>query len=166
MTTVIQAYSLQQLDGYFLNVNRMHTCSSWCGHDMTNSLGIIPLKRRVMPTVIATHITGVSAPGNMILITSNKWQVIADIIVWRYPVAPETYGHFLRLNNRRCTQGDLDLEQAGYPHVCLNTPGRADQIHTWCDDQFGAHAWLRFPYSALWWFSAQDQATMFRITWS
>lgn len=165
MTTAIQAYSLQRLDGYFLNVNRMHACSSWCGVDMTNSLGIIPLKSRVMPTIIATRITGVS-PGPLNLITSNKWKVIDNILFMRYPVAPETYGHFLRLNNRRCTQGDWDLKQAGYPCVNLIQPGQADQIHTWCDDQFGAHAWLRFPYSAQWWFSTQDQATMFRITWS
>lgn len=122
----------------------------------------IPLHRRVTPTIMATNILGASplaAPY------SFNWKVI-DTLTRRCTLPPETYGHFLRLNNRRRTQTGHDFKQAGYPHVSLHKPGFSDQIDVWCNLQFGDHTWWRFSWSYTWWFSTHDQATMFGVSWS
>lgn len=141
----------------------------------TASQVLIPLLRRVMPSLIAADIIGVQpmvgpAAGVFSMRARYRWDRMTPR---RYPVAREVYRHFLRVNDRRRTQNGDDLAAAGYASVTLPwwqdpRDGLVDDgtIDQWCDQQLGRHAWLRFPRDRTWWFSLDDDAVLFRMVWA
>ncbi len=121
---------------------------------------LIPLLRRVMPSIIASSITGVSP------MVGPLGGALGQRPRRRYAVDPRIYRHFLRINNRRRTQGDHDMRDAGYWSVGgVPMLDHAD-ANSWCRSQFGAHAWCRFPLSYRWWFTCQEHAVAFAMVWS
>lgn len=128
---------------------------------------IIPILRRVMPNLIAQDIIGVSpmtGPAASVFKLRAKYRYRS----LRYPVEPDVYRHFLRINNRRRTQNDEDLRAAGYASVTL--PIGVDyfptRIDAWCDANLGRHTWLRLGQPRTWWFSRDHDAVLFRMVWS
>jgi hypothetical protein len=121
---------------------------------------LIPLVRRAMPTLIANQIIGVSplsAPAGTMF--------AAPLHRRRWPVDPALYRHFLRVNNRKRTQSGEDLRRAGYWSASRGWFSGHARVDAWCRDQWGPHAWHRFPGDNTWWFSREDDALVFRLAW-
>lgn len=132
---------------------------------------IIPILRRVMPTLIANSIVGVApmtAPSAQLSKLRKKFRIRWEgaFRPVRYRVAPEVYRYFLRINNRRRTQSSEDLDVAGY-HAVSGIPWTSwEPADEWCTTQLEPHSWLRFPGEARWWFSRESDAVLFGLVWA
>jgi len=80
------------------------------------------------------------------------------------PVEPELYNSFLRLNNRRKTQGGDDFKKAGYFNVSNIDWKNANKANQWCVNQFGKNGYFSEGYNE-WWFVTKEDAMMFTMTW-
>jgi hypothetical protein len=120
---------------------------------------IISTMRRVMPSIIARSIVGVSPMSGPV------GRFFALHPRGRHRVDRAVYRHFLRLYDRRKTQGDADLAAANYHRVDAVPWEHHAAALAWCRDRFGQHGFLRLPFSSAWWFVERDHAVEFSMVW-
>ena len=124
---------------------------------MTNVL--LPLIRRVMPTIIANSIIGVSP------MTGPPVSVF-DMIGFSSPVEMTKvhYSHFLRVYNRRTQHRPEYITGLGYQKIRITR--RADlhlDADLWCRDNLKAGSYVR--KFGEFWFAYNDDAVLFKMTW-
>ena len=124
---------------------------------MTNVL--LPLIRRVMPTIIANSIIGVSP------MTGPPVSVF-DMIGFSSPVEMTKvhYSHFLRVYNRRTQHRPEYITGLGYQKIRITR--RADlhlDADQWCRDNPKAGSYVR--KFGEFWFAYNDDAVLFKMTW-
>ena len=118
-----------------------------------------------MPNIIANDILGVqSTTAQLFAKPSLIWQLTNPRFM-RYPVNREIYKYFLRLYNRRKTQGDRDFANAGYYNVTGITLSDQFAAKTWCQQQFGQYGFQRNITTNNWWFVTEEDAALFKMTW-
>ena len=117
---------------------------------------IIPTIRRVMPSVIAADILGVSAGGQ-----GFWWRTWEQLERAPHRVPAEIYNRFLRLNNRRSTQSDQDFRAAGYWHAS----GTLLETVRWCVQTFGETGFWLNPRTNSIWFCGEDDYRLYQLTW-
>ena len=124
---------------------------------MTNVL--LPLIRRVMPTIIANSIIGVSP------MTGPPVSVF-DMIGFSSPVEMTKvhYSHFLRVYNRRTQHRPEYITGLGYQKIRITR--RADlhlDADQWCRDNLKAGSYVR--KFGEFWFAYNDDAVLYKMTW-
>lgn len=119
---------------------------------------IMPIIRRVWPTLIAQSIIGVQPMTAPFSFTHRYNYALRDLI----SVNNEIYKHFLRLNNRKKQVRCSELSAAGYPSIQVKDI-RSNNYTDWCNTQFGTNAWIE--NSGVFWFRDEKDATLFRLTW-
>lgn len=57
-----------------------------------------------------------------------------------------------------------ELERAGYHYVYLHQPGSWNDVHSWCQEQFGEehYSWTGSKF----WFDDPKNATLFSLRWN
>jgi hypothetical protein len=125
---------------------------------------LIPLIRRVMPSVIAQDIIGVSPmigpAGSIFSLRARYFERNV-----RYKVNPAIYNAFLRLNNRRKTQGDCDFESAKYYSIQDVNFADYRAAQEWSQTNFGQHGFYWNKSSNKWWFTKIEDSVLFKLTW-
>lgn len=111
---------------------------------------ILPIIRRVMPSVILSNIIGV-APLTGPVRTNYNTRVNAGI-----------YRHFLRLNNRRKTQNCDLLRLAGYPMVKIDYL-EVFAADYWCKCNLKPHSYIRLRGDHAFCFSRHEDEVLFRM---
>ena len=124
---------------------------------MTNVL--LPLIRRVMPTIIANSIIGVSP-------MTGPPVSLFDMIGFSSPVEMTKvhYSHFLRVYNRRTQHRPEYITGLGYQKIRITR--RADlhlDADQWCRDNLKAGCYVR--KFGEFWFAYNDDAVLFKMTW-
>lgn len=131
---------------------------------ITNNSVILPLIRRVMPTVIANQIIGVQPmTGHVGSIFSTN-----GIRLYRPPRIKMTNMHykvFLRLNNRKKSQTADDLLKAKYPYMPFHFTvlDNATDCIEWCDQQFTKYGYILDK--GVLWFENDNDVTLFKLRW-
>ena len=127
---------------------------------MTNVL--LPLIRRVMPTIIANGIIGVSpitGPGVGLFDMRDAWRFSTLVEMTRVH-----YRHFLRVYNRRTQHRPEYITGLGYQKIRITR--RADlhlEADQWCRDNLKAGSYVR--KFGEFWFAYNDDAVLFKMTW-
>ena len=124
---------------------------------MTNVL--LPLIRRVMPTIIANSIIGVSP-------MTGPPVSLFDMIGFSSPVEMTKvhYRHFLRVYNRRTQHRPEYITGLGYQKIRITR--RADlhlEADRWCRDNLKAGSYVR--KFGEFWFAYNDDAVLFKMAW-
>lgn len=127
---------------------------------------LIPLLRRVMPSIIANDLIGVQpmiGPVGSIFTLSNWYKNVR-----RIPLTVYHYKVFLRLNNRKKTQTFKDFEQTKYPHFELKRYpmqlfDTTEPILDWCVAQFGEFGFVKCGPDI--WFKDEYDFLMFKMRW-
>ena len=112
---------------------------------------ILPIARRVMPSVILSNIIGVAPLTGPMRTSHNTRHVNAGI-----------YRHFHRLNNRRKTQNCHLLGLAGYPMVKIDYP-EVLAADYWCKCNLKPHSYIRLQGNHTFWFSRHEDEVLFRM---
>lgn len=117
---------------------------------------ILPVIRRVMPTLIANDIIGVqpmTGPGSMIYSLRNKIKKLPRY----YPITlqPEHYRYFVRLYNRRMTQSAESIDAARYKFA-THSGDTFNEIN-WCEKTFAKGSFIVF-HNIIWFANDSDWA--------
>jgi hypothetical protein len=132
---------------------------------------LLPLIRQVMPNAIANSIIGVqpmTGPSAQVFAMRWRYKINVGDDRGRQKVNPAIYNHFLRLNNRRRTQGDADFQLAGYFSARGNGTiwlGIDPEHAAWCDQQFGKHGWWGHRITGNLWFVREQDRILYTLTW-
>ena len=110
---------------------------------------LLPIIRRVMPTIIANDILGVQ---NMIDL---------DFAPWIMKMEKAHYQHFVRLNNRRKTQKISNLDSAGY--TCVKLDKGWNGPREWCKKNLRPGSYINLH--TRFWFAYERDATLFMLRW-
>lgn len=110
---------------------------------------LLPIIRRVMPTIIANDILGVQ---NMIDL---------DFAPWIMKMEKVHYQHFVRLNNRRKTQRISNLDAAGY--TCVKLDRGWNDPREWCNKNLKPGSYINLH--TRFWFAYERDATLFMLRW-
>lgn len=125
--------------------------------------GLLSLVRRVMPTIIANDIIGVSpmiGPASSIFLLRERYKNIYDMLKF----TKDHYKHFLRVYNRRTYHSSDYLTGLGYAHVKVS---RRDGINIdaehWCIDNLKLGSYIRNKGD--FWFAYNEDAVLFKMSW-
>lgn len=120
---------------------------------------LLPIIRRVMPTLIANEIIGVQpmvGPAAGIFGLKNGWY-------GRVKLTKDHYRYFLQVYNRRTYHHPDYLTSLGYPHVKVS---RRDGLHIdaldWCYDNLKAGSWISSHND--FWFSNEEDVLAFKMS--
>ena len=82
------------------------------------------------------------------------------------------YNVFLRLNNRKKSQTEIDFKKAKYPNQSLSwtlTNQERTERKQWCDEQFGEYGYVygtNIVYDCgIIWFENENDHTVYRMRW-
>ena len=122
---------------------------------------ILPMIRRVMPSVIANSIIGVSPMtgpiGQIHTMRYRYGKSIADPIKLNNAV----YAKFVRLNNRKKTHTHQSIIDAGY-YPCNKYMGW--ECREWCDNMYGKNGYIE-GHDGYIYFENKDDYTFFIMRW-
>ena len=124
---------------------------------------LLPIIRRVMPTIIANDLIGVSPmsgpAGNIFTLQEryrNGW-------AGRLKLNKDHYRYFLRIYNRRIHHHPEYITSLGYPHVRVS---RRDSLNIvaldWCLDNLKPGTWIY--NNSDFWFADQNDYVLFRMS--
>lgn len=124
---------------------------------------LLPIIRRVMPTLIANDIIGVApmtGPVSNIFDIHSAWANRSQVMMTKVH-----YGHFLRVHNRRQYHLADYITDLGYQKMRVSR--RAD-LHLdaaqWCKDNLKAGSYVR--RFGDFWFAYNSDYTMFKLRWA
>ena len=88
---------------------------------------------------------------------------------YAFEIDPECYNHFLRLNNRKKTQSNQSLVNAGYPFIRIldikigAKYKNKTEVIAWCDQQFKK----RYIYhNGYFYFVSNKEKSFFLLKWT
>lgn len=119
---------------------------------------LLPIVRRVLPTVIANDIIGVSS--------LNARFSSGPPFYDRVKLSKEVYNNFLRINNRKTYHDPEHIKDAGYPYLEMNHIGYypyCDRIK-WCNDTIGKFGYIEFK--GTFFFKDQNDYMSFVMRWT
>jgi len=121
---------------------------------------LLPIIRRVLPTLIAHEIIGVQpmvGPAAGIFGLKNGWR-------GRVKLTKDHYRYFLRVYNRRVYHHPEYLTSLGYLHVKVS---RRDDLYSqaldWCYDNLKNGSWVCSHTD--FWFANNEDALAFKMCW-
>ena len=121
---------------------------------------LLPIIRRVMPSIIANDIIGVAPMTGPVGDIFGRWSG------WygRVKLTKDHFRHFLRVYNRRTHHHPDYLHSLGYPHVKVS---RRMFLYTdavdWCDHTLARGSWVNSFNN--FWFANHADYVMFKLTW-
>ncbi len=119
---------------------------------------LIGIVRKTLPSIIAHDIIGVSPMTAPIAsIFSLRAQYVATGRLNNY------YRYFLRLNNRRKLQREVDFEKAGYPFVVTTADYLAVEWKDWMKENIGQYQYFRFGPTVF--FEDKKLLVLFQLRW-
>ena len=133
---------------------------------------ILPIVRRVMPSIIATDIIGVqpmTGPTGQIFTLRNrygkgKYRGKRDDRL-KIPLQPGHFKVFLRLYNRRKFTLHEDILAANYPWVYINSYQAAQEAQDWCKERFGKCGYIFDMRFSRFYFENREDCAMFTLSW-
>jgi hypothetical protein len=124
---------------------------------------ILPLIRRVMPSIIAQDIIGVQPmTGAFNSIHSQGW-VLRNGYPGRITLTKNHYRHFLRVYNRRNRHHPEYITQLGYSHFKIDYTNRQDAA-VWCKQTFKPGSFI-ISFNDFW-FAYERDAMLFSLRWN
>lgn len=131
------------------------------GNGMSNSkvlIPLIPIIRRVMPTIIAQDIVGVQPMSGPIIDILTRQTGYSGRVV----LTKSHFGHFLRIYNRRKAHHPDYITSLGYEKFRIRY---SDVIEAkeWCRKTFKPGAYIRSMND--FWFANERDALLFSLRW-
>lgn len=126
---------------------------------MTYNPVILPIIRRVMPSIIANDILGVqpmSGPVGNIFSMRGTWH--GTLVMQKHH-----FHHFLRVYNRRKNHSGSYLDSLGYQRIALGY-SKVGGARQWCKDTLKHGSYLISINE--FWFAYDRDATLFMMRWS
>lgn len=129
---------------------------------MTAVSVLLPMIRRVMPTIIANDIIGVSpmtGPAGNIFDMHDTWKFSIRVTMTKVH-----YRHFLRVYNRRTSHLPDYISGLGYQTIRISA--RKDlhlEAEQWCRDTLKPGSYVRRLGN--FWFAYNEDYVMFKLRW-
>ena len=95
--------------------------------------------------------------------TRYDWLTTLNKLHPRITMTKAHYRMFLRLNDRKKSQTEFDLDKANYPYVWFFKYNDQKEYEEWCNFQFGAHGYIK-GFGRFWFENARDLAA-FKMRW-
>jgi len=130
---------------------------------MTATSVLLPIIRRVMPTIMANCIIygtyGAARSKSDIFTTDDLWKFNLHVVMNN-----THYRHFLRVYNRRTHHPANYITDLGYQKIRIS---RQEDQHLaadqWCTDNLNEGSYVRRHGD--FWFAYNDDAVLFKMTW-
>ncbi len=121
---------------------------------------ILPIIRRVIPTIIANEILGIqpmTGPAGDIFTMRGNYNWAGRVVLHK-----EHFNHFLRVYNRRKHHHPDYLTNLGYTKIRLGFYRTVDASE-WCRETFRHGTYVRSSLD--FWFAYNEDATLFSMRW-
>lgn len=128
---------------------------------MTSNQILISSIEGILSSAIASQIIGVQ-PMTGPLSKIFTIRTIGTIEQSRIIMTKAHYRIFLRLNNRRKSQTEVDLAKANYPYCWINYQYKKECID-WCNCQFGMGGYI--IGAGRFWFENPNDLSVFKLRW-
>ena len=123
---------------------------------------ILPLIRRVMPSIIAQDIIGVQSMTGAFNGMQSMGRVLRNGYPGRITLTKDHYRHFLRVYNRRNHHHPEYITQLGYSHFKIDYTNRYDAA-AWCKKTFKPGTFI-ITFNDFW-FAYDRDAMLFSLMW-
>ena len=129
---------------------------------MTATSVLLPIIRRVMPSIIANSIIGVSpmtGPAGSIFDMYKTWKFPPRVVMTKVH-----YRHFLRVYNRRIHHLPAYITGLGYQTIQLRAVrDRHIEAEEWCRENLKPGSYVRRHSN--FWFAYDADAVLFKMHW-
>jgi Major capsid protein Gp23 len=132
---------------------------------------ILPVIRRVLPTVIANDIIGVqpmTGPTGQIFSLRTRYGSKSKREYYnrlKIQLQPGHFKKFLRLYDRRKSTLHDDIVAANYPWIYVNDYKKAGEAKLWCIHNLGECGYIFDMRFSRFYFENREDCAMFTLTW-